>query len=220
MAALFRPWTNTALAVGVVALASTLAAALAAPMIYVRTPYNTGVLTPVDQPVAFDHRHHVRDAAIGCSYCHSGAESSALAGVPSTDVCMGCHAQIWSSSPLLEPVRRSYFSSRPIPWNRVHRLPDFVFFNHAVHVRRGVGCGLCHGAVDGMAVVYKARPLTMGWCLDCHRDPPEYVADNRPSRAPQGTLWGAGPEAFEDLRPPPGRERAVTALTTCSACHR
>jgi predicted CXXCH cytochrome family protein len=219
MAALFRPWTNTALGVGLAALVTSVAAAIAAPMIYVRTPYNTGELTPLDQPVVFDHRHHVQDDEIGCLYCHSGAESSALAGVPSTDVCMGCHGQVWSSSPLLEPVRRSYFANQPIPWNRVHRLPDFVFFDHSVHVRRGVGCGLCHGAVDGMAVVYKAQPLTMNWCLDCHRNPPEYVKEHR-GTMPRGTLWGAGPDAFEDLRPPPGRERAITSLTTCSACHR
>ncbi len=220
MAALFRPWTNTALKLGAGSLVLGATAAVAAPMIYVRTPYNTGELAPVDQPVVFDHRHHVRDDRIDCVYCHPGAEVSESAGVPATDVCMGCHGQVWSESPLLEPVRRSYFAGKPIPWNRVHKLPDFVFFDHAVHVRRGVGCAMCHGRVDLMPVVFKVHPLTMSWCLDCHRDPPRYLREHGGGRISGTALWGAAPEALSDLAPRPGHERDITSLTTCSACHR
>jgi hypothetical protein len=137
----------------------------------VRTDWMTGRGRAVEQPVAFDHRHHVRDDGIPCLYCHSGAERSAWAGIPPTDLCLGCHAQIWSSSPELAPVFASASKDEPIAWQRVHRLPDFVYFNHAAHVDRGVGCASCHGAVDQMARVYQVAPLTMGWCLDCHRDP-------------------------------------------------
>lgn len=137
-------------------------------MIYMRTPFVTEVgATPV-QPVAFDHRHHVRDDGIDCLYCHDGADRSAHAGIPPTEVCMGCHSQIHLHDPLLEPVRRSRFEQRPIAWQRVHDLPDFVFFDHSIHVTRGIECARCHGAVEDMGWVRKVYPMNMGWCLDCH----------------------------------------------------
>lgn len=206
------------LGLGLAVGAFTIVGVPAALLIWVRTPYVTGALDPPDQPVAFDHRHHVRDDGIGCLYCHHDAERSAYAGVPPTELCMGCHGQIWSESPLLEPVRRSFASGLPIPWRRVHVLPDFVFFDHRIHVHRGVGCVSCHGEVDRMARVYQTVPLTMAWCLECHRkperflQPPETVAD--PTwRAPTGEARLAlGRELRErlDVNPP----------TTCSACHR
>ena len=143
---------------------------------------------------------------------------------------MGCHSQVWNSSPLLEPVRRSYFSGNPIPWNRVHDLPDFVYFNHAVHVQRGVGCAACHGRVDEMARVYKVASLSMGWCLDCHQHAAETPRVSSGTNGPRA----AGPE----LEPPPLQPaligtypsdavetgslgpKKVDAFTTCSACHR
>src|SRR5262245_44409421 len=155
MKALFPEWTNTALRLGLIALALALFGPLFSLMFYMRSPLSTAEFEPVDQPVEFDHRHHVLDNEIDCQYCHRGAETSAYAGVPSTDVCMGCHAQVWNDSPLLEVVRRSYFSNRPIAWNRVHDLPDFVYFDHAVHVRRGLACQRCHGPVQRMARVYQ-----------------------------------------------------------------
>jgi hypothetical protein len=168
MSALFPRWTNTAYGLSLAALAGLPLTGLVGSMIYVRTPWNTGQWEAVDQPVQFDHRHHVIDDGIDCLYCHQGAETSDYAGVPETEVCMGCHAQVWNESPLLEPVRRSYFSGRAIPWNRVHDLPDFVYFSHAVHVQRGIGCVACHGRVDRMARVYENQALTMGFCLGCH----------------------------------------------------
>src|SRR5262245_11939256 len=161
MSALFPRWTNTAYRLALGALLGAGPAALVGFMVYVRTPWNTGEGEATQQPVPFDHRHHALDDRIDCIYCHSGAEVSDYAGVPTSDVCMGCHSQVWQESPLLEPVRRSYFSGTPIAWNRVHDLPDFVYFSHAVHVQRGVGCASCHGRVDEMARVYPVQSLQM-----------------------------------------------------------
>jgi hypothetical protein len=183
---------------------------------WVRSPLHTRVGEAIDQPVEFDHRHHVRDDAIDCKFCHYDVTRAPTAGVPETALCMGCHAQIWSDSPLLEPVRESYFSGRPIEWRRVHDLPDFVFFNHSIHVKKGVGCESCHGRVDQMSRVHAVASLHMGWCLDCHRNPephlrpPELVTavDYRPAE-PQPAL-GARLRRQLDVNPP----------TNCSACHR
>lgn len=232
MSALFPRWTNTGLRLSLVALAGAAPTGLVGAMIYVRTPWNTQQYDAVDQPVQFDHRHHVIDDGIDCVYCHQGAETSDYAGVPASDVCMGCHAQIWNESPLLESVRRSYFSGRAIPWNRVHDLPDFVYFSHAVHVQRGVGCAACHGRVDQMARVYETESLSMGFCLDCHREATHLPRGSVPAaaasssatqiaaaeRAVQPALFGSLPTNIGDPSAlGPGRH---DALTTCSACHR
>jgi predicted CXXCH cytochrome family protein len=192
MPALYPPWSNGVYRAVIVALLAGVAALVAAPMIFIRTSYATHEGEPILQPVEFDHRHHVRDDGIECLYCHTGAESGARAGIPSTETCMGCHNQVWPESPLLAPVRTSYFGGRPIAWKAVYLLPDFVYFHHGVHVQAGVACERCHGDVRNMARVARATPLTMTWCLECHRDPP-------------------GPRRFG---------RAVTSLTTCTACHR
>ena len=192
MAALFPRWSNTASGIGLATLGVLGAALIATPMIYIRTPYASAELTPIVQPVAFDHRHHVRDDGIDCLYCHPGAETSASAGIPPTEVCMGCHGQIWPEGPQLAPVRRSWITGEAIGWKRVHDLPDHVYFHHAVHVRAEIPCAACHGRVEDMTRVARVADLTMGWCLDCHRDPP-------------------GPAAYG---------RRITQLTTCSACHR
>ncbi len=194
-------------------------ALLAGLFLYVRSPWNTAQAQPIDQPVEFDHRHHVGDDGIDCIYCHTGAETSPHAGVPGTDVCMGCHGQIWSNSPLLENVRRSYFANQPLPWNRVHALADFAYFDHAVHVRRGLGCSACHGRVDQMARVEKVAPLTMQWCLDCHR---AFEANplTIPARATDG--YEALQSALYEVNVTDEllRAGAVSSLTTCTACHR
>lgn len=216
MPALFPEWTNTAFRIALVVVVLSLAGVIGGLMIYVRTPYNTEQYQPPDQPVEFDHRHHVRDDGIDCLYCHAEAERSPSAGLPSTDLCMGCHAQIWNDSPLLEPVRRSYFSGRPIRWRRVHQLADFVFFDHAVHVRGGVGCVRCHGRVDEMPRVYRVAPLQMQWCLECHRNPRRALA-SRPEALGRSSMWGA---TLAQLDPTLPAGRAITRLTTCTACHR
>lgn len=214
---LFAPWTNTAMKLAVAVMIAAVMGGIVGLMVYVRTPYITEQHRPVDQPVVFDHRHHVFDDEIDCLYCHSGAETSPSAGIPATEVCMGCHAQIWNDSPLLEPVRRSYFSGKPIPYNRVHDLPDFVFFDHSVHVRGDVACEHCHGRVDRMAMVHQVAPLTMTWCLDCHRNPEATLSAPPTLDADHRTTWGA---TTENLVPTLQGERAITNLTTCTACHR
>lgn len=212
MPALFTPRANVVLRLALLALGSLAAAAIAAPMIYVRTPWNTGEDMAVDQPIQFDHRHHVLDDEIECLYCHVDAERSPHAGIPATSVCMGCHSQIWNESPLLETVRRSYFSRRPIPWNRVNDLGDFVYFDHSVHVRKGVDCAHCHGDVASMARVAKPVALSMQFCLECHRDPNGVAGVAAPAERSSMRLAAA--------RPIRGDERRITQLTTCSACHR
>jgi len=216
MAGLFPPWSDTALRVCLCLMAGGAVGALAFPMVYARTPEGQDRENPLVQPVAFDHRHHVQDDGIDCRYCHTDVETAASAGMPATEVCMGCHAQIWERSPLLAPVRQSYFSGQPLRWNRVHDLPDFVYFDHSVHVRGGVGCVTCHGRVDRMAMVYQTAPLTMGWCLDCHRNPEGH---RRPVDQVTSMTWIGGGT------PPPGiahfhEGRGVDSLTTCTACHR
>ncbi|HEY0254432.1 MAG TPA: cytochrome c3 family protein [Kofleriaceae bacterium] len=169
MAALFPPWANTATYAVLALVAGGAVAAIVTPMLYARSSYATGEGDPIVQPIAFDHRHHVRDEKIACAFCHESAWTSANAGVPPTERCLGCHAQIWNDSAEILPLRQSAASHQPIRWQRVHSLPDFVFFDHRVHVHDGVQCAECHGHVEDMAVVYQAKPLTMKWCLDCHR---------------------------------------------------
>ncbi len=209
---LYPRWANGAYRIVLVVLLATPVVLVLAPMLYVRSTYNTSQFVPWDQPVEFDHRHHVRDNGIECLYCHSSAERSPNAGVPATAVCMGCHTQIWNDSPLLEVVRRSYFSGRPINWKRVHDLPDFVYFNHSVHVTQGIACEHCHGDVSQMARVVQTQPLTMGWCVDCHRT----ARDLKPA-TPPSNMWGATRQMFD---PMPVGDRSITPLTTCTACHR
>ncbi len=212
---LFPPWANSVTsAVLILALMLIVGLPLGA-WLYVRSPLNTGVGEPVSQPVVFDHRHHAGDDGIDCRYCHYTVERAPYAGVPPAAVCMGCHAQLWTAAPLLEPVRAAYFSGEALVWKRVHSLPDYVFFNHAVHVSRGVGCESCHGRVDLEAAVQKTQPMTMEWCLSCHRDPephlrpPEHAADMG-WQASEPRLVGAAVKQALGVQP----------TTTCSGCHR
>lgn len=211
MSALFSRRSNRALAAACAGLAGIVVAIPTCLMVGARTPYGTGQFRPMAQPVAFDHRHHVRDDGIDCRYCHDLAWRSPYAGVPPTERCIGCHAQIWNQSPLLAAVWESHRTGRPIEWVRVHRLPDFVYFDHSVHVRAGVGCESCHGRVDRMARVYQVASLQMDWCLDCHRDPDPHL---RP------------PARVTDMGLPPAdgtllaRRSGVEPGTDCTTCHR
>jgi hypothetical protein len=216
MKALFPPWA-TSLARVLIGLAVIfiLGAPLAL-MAWVRTPLVRGQYDPVVQPVQFDHRHHVRDDGIDCRYCHYEAERSPYAGVPPASLCMKCHSQIWNASPLLEPIRDTYFRGRTLAWQRVHNVPDFAFFNHAAHVMRGVGCVSCHGRVDLMGAVYQVMPLTMGWCLDCHRNPEPHL---RPQSEITNMEW-VPPEPPAVLGARIRAQRKIEPPTTCSACHR
>jgi len=151
--------------------------------------YVTQAFVIRDQPVPFSHEHHVKGLGIDCRYCHTSVEESGFAGIPATKVCMTCHSQVWQNSPMLEPVRESWRSGKPVAWTRVHDLPDHVYFNHAIHVNKGVGCSTCHGHVDRMPLMWKEQSLFMGWCLDCHRAPEKFVR-------PREEIWNM------DWRPP------------------
>jgi hypothetical protein len=141
----------------------------------IRSPYVTRVDVVRDQPVPFSHDHHVAGLGLDCRYCHSTVEESAFAGMPATEVCMGCHSQVWKDSPMLAPVRESYRTGKPLRWTRVHDTPDFVYFNHSIHVAKGVSCETCHGRVDKMPLMRKANAMHMEWCLECHREPEKFV---------------------------------------------
>ncbi len=129
----------------------------------------------VEQPVQFSHAHHAGGEGFDCRYCHTSVETSSFAGIPPTKTCMNCHSQLWTNAAILEPVRASYRNDTPLTWIRVNNLPDFVYFNHQIHIHQGVGCATCHGRVDQMPMTFQAQPLLMGWCLDCHRAPEQYL---------------------------------------------
>jgi hypothetical protein len=181
-----------------------------------RSPYTSDVSIAKTQPVPFSHAHHVDDLGIDCRYCHTSVENSRYAGVPPTATCMNCHRQIWSEAPMLEPVRESFRSGKSLEWIRVHDLPDFAYFNHQIHVARGVGCKSCHGAIDKMPLTWQTEPLTMGWCLDCHRDP-------APHLRPRGEVVSMAWVPPDDQR---ARGEAIMAAhqihppQSCSGCHR
>jgi hypothetical protein len=214
MKALFPPWSNVALRFGIGAIFCSIVGIPVALFIYVRSPYVENRQFPVTQPVQFDHRHHVQDDGIDCRYCHDTVDHSPYAGVPPTARCMGCHSQVWNQSALLEPVRRSWFQRVPLHWQRVTLVPDFVYFDHSVHVTRGIGCVSCHGRVDQMPVVYQVAPLTMQWCLGCHRSPEEHL---RPKDQITSMTW-APKDAEETARL--AREYAPRHVTECTGCHR
>ncbi len=181
-----------------------------------RSSYVTQVGVARTQPVQFSHKHHAAELGIDCRYCHTSVERTAVAGIPPTRTCMNCHAQIWSDSPFLEPVRSSWRTDHSIRWIKVHDLPDFVYFNHSIHVAKGVGCVTCHGPVGEMNQIAQASTLQMEWCLDCHRNPERYL---RPREhvfdlawAPDGDQVALGHALVKayDVHP----------RTDCSACHR
>ncbi len=182
-------------------------------MAWVRTPGHRNVGQPLNQPIQFDHRHHVRDDAIDCIYCHHDVRNGPTAGVPDTALCMSCHAQIWNDSPQTAPLRESWELNRPIMWLRVTDLPDFVFFDHSIHVNRGVGCETCHGRVDLLASVSKQHVIDMGWCLSCHRDPIPYL---RPPELATQMNYHNRREEGERI----ARELDIHPPTNCTACHR
>jgi NAD-dependent SIR2 family protein deacetylase len=185
-------------------------------LLWARTPYARAMQTPIEQPLQFDHRHHTRDEGIDCRYCHNTVEKSPFASIPPTQLCLNCHSQIWNKSPLLEPVRTSFIENKPMVWNRVYKVPEFVYFNHAIHVGKGVGCVTCHGRVDQMAAVEKSTPLTMGWCLECHRNPGKNL---RPLSEITNMTWHAEGDPDETARAL-SQTNDVHTRTSCTTCHR
>jgi hypothetical protein len=184
-----------------------------------RSAWNTRQGVTRAQPVPFSHDHHTAALGIDCRYCHTSVETAASAGIPPTATCMNCHSQVWKDSPMLEPVRESFRSGRPIVWTRLHDLPDFAYFDHSIHVAKGVGCSTCHGRVDRMPLVYQESSLQMWWCLDCHRDPARYL---RPRDAVFDMAWEAPADQPRQgrLLAAEYRVRDPHTLTSCSTCHR
>src|SRR5436190_8033636 len=183
---------------------------------FVRSDYVTGAGVVRDQPVQFSHQHHVGGLGIDCRYCHTSVEVSPFAGLPPTKTCMNCHSQIWTQSPMLEPVRESYRSGKSLEWNRVHKLAGFAYFDHSIHVKKGVGCSTCHGQVEQMPLMRQTASLYMEWCLECHRQPERFVR-------PRGEVFNMA------WQPPPDQHRRGLELvkqyqigrhTDCSTCHR
>ncbi len=183
------------------------------------SPYTTYVDVAFQQPVPFSHKHHVGDDGIDCRYCHTTVEKSAFAGLPSTDTCMTCHSQIWNDTPMLAPVRKSLASNTPLRWNRVHDLPDYVYFNHSIHVAKGIGCSTCHGRVDQMPLIRKTQTLYMKWCLDCHRAPQKYI---RPRDKIYDMAWRPSQDRHGEGQELISQYHVDTSgrLTNCSTCHR
>ncbi len=219
MAQIFRPTTNTLARLSIVAGGIIAVVLLLAVGGVVISPYMTGVGVARRQPVPFSHKHHVADDGIDCRYCHTSVEESAFAGIPPTKTCMNCHTQIWADSAVLEPVRESWRTGRSLEWIRVHRLADFVYFNHSIHVNKGVGCVTCHGRVDQMPLTWKAYSLYMEWCLECHRAPQRFV---RP-REYVFSMEYQPPEDQIALGRKLVKEYKIQSpayLTSCSTCHR
>jgi Cytochrome c7 and related cytochrome c len=220
MPQIFHPSTNTISKLSIFGAMFFVMAALAIILIVNRSPYVTQVDVVRDQPVPFSHEHHVRGLGLDCRYCHTSVETSSFAGIPPTETCMTCHSQIWAESPMLEPVRQSYRTNQPLAWNRVHDLPDFAYFNHSIHVAKGIGCASCHGQVDRMPLMWKDQPLTMEWCLACHRAPESQV---RPREFIFDMEWQAPGDQFA-LGKKLVREYEIEAdtgrLSNCSTCHR
>ncbi|MBI4444937.1 MAG: cytochrome c3 family protein [Acidobacteria bacterium] len=181
-----------------------------------RSPYATQVRVAREQPVQFSHKHHVQGMGIDCRYCHTSVSDAAFAGIPPTKTCMTCHSQIWSTSPMLEPVRESFRTGKSLEWTRVHDLPDFVYFDHSVHVKKGIGCVTCHGQVDEMPLMWRENTLQMEWCLNCHRNPEQYV---RPREQVFSMNWNP-PVPQEVLGPQLVKEYKIKRLDNCSVCHR
>jgi hypothetical protein len=209
--------------------------------------YVTGQYVVKHQPVPFSHEHHTRGLGIDCRYCHTSVERSSFAGLPPTETCMNCHRQIWTNAELLEPIRASYRDNVPVQWTRVHDLPDYVYFNHSVHIAKGIGCESCHGKVNRMPLMFQNASLQMQWCLDCHRNPAKNVrpreevfnldwepGDPRtwaslaananamqvPVEVASRPGWTPSPVELARLRPKLAKDYDLHSLTSCSTCHR
>jgi Cytochrome c7 and related cytochrome c/Class III cytochrome C family len=217
MAQLFGPSSNIYAKLSILLALAVPAAGVGMVWIYERTPYKTNEGKVYEQPIKFSHDHHTAGLGIDCRYCHHTVERAATATIPATEVCMNCHSQVWADSPMLEGVRASYRDNKPIQWNRVYDLPDYVYFDHSIHVSKGVACFTCHGEVDKMPLLKRATSLQMQWCLDCHRDPTKNL---RPADKVTDFRWQPDKD-FDYIKQAhsvdlAGQER----LWSCSTCHR
>jgi hypothetical protein len=216
MSQIFHPSANTLSKLSLAAIVGLVGGLIGLAMLLGRSSYVTRANEYVEQPVQFSHLHHVLDDGIDCRYCHTSVETSSFAGIPPTKTCMNCHSQIWQSAPILEPVRASFREDKPMTWVRVHDLPDFVYFNHSIHVKKGMGCETCHGRIDQMPLTKQQNSLQMEWCTNCHRNPQDYVR-------PREEVFTMGYRPREDqatLGPKLVKEYNIRPSTDCSTCHR
>jgi hypothetical protein len=212
------PKSANALPLQIIIFLGVLGGVAAAGITYYATPAYLRVGYQPVQPVPFEHSLHAGQLGIDCRYCHAAVEKSATSSLPAAQTCMNCHSIIKTTSPLLEVVRQSYATGEPVPWVRIHQNPDYVYFNHSVHVNRGVSCVECHGKINEMTTVYQAKPHSMSWCLDCHRNPAERIRDPKDvfnldsqTLAAQGKLAEAQKFVHDWKVNPP---------QSCSGCHR
>jgi Cytochrome c7 and related cytochrome c len=219
MAQIFHPSTNTIARVSIFGAVFLLAALLWLLFAINRSSYVTQAGVVRQQPVPFSHEHHVSGLGIDCRYCHLSVEVSSFAGIPATEVCMNCHSQIWADSSMLAPVRESFRTGQSIAWTRVHNLADFAYFNHSIHVHKGIGCVTCHGRVDRMPLMWQAASLQMEWCLECHRAPERFV---RPVEHVFDMDWEPSEDQLTFGRRLVQEYNIASAdlLTSCSVCHR
>ncbi len=238
MAQIFHRSTNSISRISILATVILVTGLLWAALELQRSPYVTYAGVAHMQPVPFSHQHHVSGLGLDCRYCHTSVEVSGFAGIPPTKTCMNCHSQIWTSAPLLEPVRESFRTGQSLVWTRANDLPDFVYFDHSIHINKGVGCNTCHGPVDRMPLMYNQASLQMEWCLDCHRAPEKYLrprdqvfnmryqqpTSENPVQlpAPDGksvqtytSQFALGVELKDRYH-----LRSVRDITSCSTCHR
>jgi Cytochrome c7 and related cytochrome c len=213
MGQIFHPSMNTVSRVTIFGSAFILGGICWALWVYYRSAYQTQVGVVRSQPVQFSHEHHVGGLGIDCRYCHTSVETSPFAGIPATEICMQCHSQIWADSPKLHSVRESFRTGKSIEWTRVHDLPDFVNFDHSIHIKKGVGCISCHGRVDTMPLMWRNATLFMQWCIECHRDP-------GPSLRPASEVFSMS-VTKEDAASAKQLLEAhrVSSETNCSVCH-
>lgn len=216
MSQIFRPSTNALAKISIAAVVLVVAGAGWALMGISRSPYVSRAKIPFEQPVPFSHKHHVAGLGIDCRYCHTTVERTATAGMPTTETCMSCHSMIWTNAPMLEPVRQSWATGKSLEWTRVHDLPGFVYFNHSIHVNKGIGCASCHGRVDQMPLVYQENTLYMEWCLECHRNPEKFV---RPKDKVFDMTYQQ-PANQAELGARLVAEYKIKKFTDCYICHR
>lgn len=219
MAQIFHHSANTLARTSILAGILGVSAVLGVMVMFFYSAAATGVGEIREQPVPFSHAHHVGGEGIDCRYCHVTVDKEASAGMPSTKTCMTCHSQIWKDSPLLEPVRASLSSDKSLPWVRVHDTPDFAYFNHSIHVNKGVGCSTCHGRIDQMQLTFKTQTLYMQWCINCHRNPNKVL---RPLDKVFDLTWEP-PQNQDEVGPKLAKEYNIpnrSLLTSCSTCHR
>ncbi len=216
MPQIFRRSANTLSKVSIFGVLSLVAGLILLAIVLERSTYVTRAHEFIEQPLQFSHMHHVADDGIDCRYCHTSVETSSFAGIPPTKTCMNCHSVLFATAPFLEPVRASFRDNRPLRWIRVHDLPDFVYFNHSIHVKKGIGCESCHGRVDQMPLIYQENSLLMEWCINCHKNPQDYV---RPRS--EITTMGYRPAVAQSvLGPQLVKEYGINPSLNCSTCHR